>query len=481
MVRVRFAPSPTGNLHIGTLRTALFSWLYARHHKGVFVLRIEDTDTERSESHFEDNIHEGLRWFGLSVDEGPFEGGQYGPYRQSERMVDGLYQRYADQLLSEGKAYRCFETDAQLDAERELASQQGIPYKYSRTSLYLSEAEIQQKLADKVPYTIRFKMPDKGDLVYTDMIRDIISFDLSLISDFVIIKSDGSPTYNFAVVVDDFLMKITHVIRGEDHISNMPRQLLLFEAFGQTPPAYAHLPMILGPDKSKLSKRHGATSITDYRDMGYLSDSLFNFLSLLGWSPKGEKELMTREEIAEQFGIDRVNKANAVFDIVKLNWMNGQYLRALSDDEYCTLIEDFLSSESRVALSQLLPQIKQHALLSVKGNLTVLADINTYLRVFFKSDDQYQVDILQFSFGEQDKQVLALFLQKLQRLSDVVSSEDVDRLMSEVVAETGFGKGKVFKPIRLAVSAEGTGPHIGDLIVIIGKQRICNRLSLVLA
>lgn len=478
MVRVRFAPSPTGNLHIGTLRTALFSWLYAKHHKGVFVLRIEDTDMERSESQYEDNIIEGLNWFGLTVDEGPLEGGDYGPYRQSERMADGLYQRYADKLLLEGKAYRCFETDAELDAERELASQQGIPYKYSRKSLALSESEIQEKIANNVPYTIRFRMPDQGSLTYNDMIRDDITFDLALISDFVIIKSDGSPTYNFAVVVDDILMAITHVIRGEDHISNMPRQLVLFEAFGATPPAFAHLPMILGPDKAKLSKRHGATSITEYRDLGYLSSALFNFLSLLGWSPKGEKELLTSDEIIEQFGIERVNRANAVFDIVKLNWMNGQYLRALSDDQFLVLVSDFLTSESRIALHQMPTELQRLAVLAIRGNLTVLSDINSFLRVFTKTDVSYREDLDQFEFVDSDKQVLTLFAEKLSGV-DYVSSTVVDTLMAEIVSETGFGKGKVFKPIRLAVSAEANGPHIGDLVTVLGKETVLARIAVV--
>ncbi len=480
MVRVRFAPSPTGNLHIGTLRTALFSWLYARHFGGVFVLRIEDTDTERSETQYEVNIFEGLSWFGLSVDEGPLEGGEYGPYRQSERMVNGLYDRYAAQLLQEGKAYRCFETDAELEAERERAAQQGLPYKYSRKSLYLSESEIQQKLDAKVPFTIRFKMPDKGDLVYTDLIRDLISFDLSLISDFVMVKSDGSPTYNFAVVVDDILMKITHVIRGEDHISNMPRQLLLFEAFGETPPAFAHLPMILGPDKSKLSKRHGATSITEYRDIGYLSESLFNFLALLGWSPKGEKEIMTVQEIVDQFDIDRVNKANAVFDIVKLNWMNGQYLRTLSKDRYLELVDSFLSAENRAVLQGFTSSARGEALCSILGNLTVLSDINSVISVYTKSEDSYRSDLVSFPFSDSDNDVLRLFSAKLSGLSGDLLPSSVDDILAQIVSETGLGKGKVFKPIRLAVSAEAMGPHIGDLVTVLGKDRVVSRLNSIL-
>jgi len=275
MTRVRFAPSPTGNLHIGTLRTAIFAWLFAKQQKGSFILRIEDTDLQRSKPEYEDNIYEGLDWVKIVPDEGPKEGGEFGPYRQSERIERGLYQTYANQLLESGKAYYCFCTEEELKAERDAAIAGGKPYVYEGKYRDLSLEEAKKRVEAGDPYSIRFKLPKDGNLVYRDEIRGDISFDLALIGDFVILKSDGSPSYNFAVVIDDALMKITHVIRGEDHISNMPKQLCLFDAFGFEWPKFAHLPMILGPDKSKLSKRHGATSITDYRDEGFFTTSFF--------------------------------------------------------------------------------------------------------------------------------------------------------------------------------------------------------------
>ena len=323
-IRVRFAPSPTGNLHIGTLRAALFNWLYAKSQGGTFILRIEDTDYERSESKYEQNILDGLDWLALNVDEGPIQGGDYGPYRQSERIDQQIYQQYAQKLLDKGLAYYCFLTPEDIQKEKESAIKSGIPYMHSRQSLEMTPDEVQKCLNEGKPYAIRFKMTQDRAITHHDEIRGSIEFDCSLLSDFVLIKSDGTPSYNFAVVVDDALMNISHVIRGEDHISNMPRQLAIYEALSFDIPIFAHLPMILGPDKSKLSKRHGATSVTEYKDRGFLKESILNYLALLGWSPKGEQEMMSFDDLCNQFTLDRVHKAGAVFDIQKLMWMNGQ-------------------------------------------------------------------------------------------------------------------------------------------------------------
>ena len=283
--KLRFAPSPTGNLHIGSVRTAIFNWVWAQALNATLVLRIEDTDGERSKKAFEDNIMDGLDWLGLSFDEGPHQPEGDMKYRQSERMREKVYEPYIQQLLSSGDAYYCFETDDELDQERKEADNKGIPYVYSRKSLSYTPEEVAQKLSDGIPWTIRFKVPQDRTIIVNDVIRGDIAFESNLLSDFIIVRSDGSPTYNFVVVVDDHDMGITHVVRGEDHISNTPRQIMLYEAFGWDVPQFAHLPIILGSDRSKLSKRHGAKSVSEYRDEGFVADALINYLSLLGWSP----------------------------------------------------------------------------------------------------------------------------------------------------------------------------------------------------
>ena len=311
--RVRFAPSPTGDLHVGSVRTALFNWAYAKVNGGSFVLRIEDTDAKRSTRAFENNILEGLDWLGLKPDEGPIEGGEFGPYRQSERIEAGLYQKIANKLIEQGLAYYCFESEEELEAERLEAEAKKIPYVYSRKSLSYSEEEVKQKLNQGIKASVRFKVPDAGEICLEDMLRGTVRFDLSLFSDFMILKSDGNPSYNFAVVVDDIGMQISHVIRGEDHLSNTPKQWLIYEALGVKPPKFCHVPMILGQDRSKLSKRHGASAVTEYRDQGFLAESMVNFMALLGWSHPEAKELFSLDELATRFSQKRLSKSNAIF------------------------------------------------------------------------------------------------------------------------------------------------------------------------
>jgi glutamyl-tRNA synthetase len=476
MVRVRFAPSPTGNLHIGTLRTALFNWLFARHHKGVFILRIEDTDLQRSEAQYETNILEGLEWLGLTVDEGPNEGGDYGPYRQSERIEQGAYKRKCEALLASGAAYYCFDTDEELEAEREEAKEKGVPYKYSRKALTLSEDQVKANLDSGMPYTIRFKMPDEGTLVYKDLIRGDIEFDLSLVSDFVIMKSDGSPAYNFACVVDDMDMAITHVIRGEDHISNMTRQLALFNAFGHEAPQFAHMPMILGPDKAKLSKRHGATSVTSYRDEGYLADAFFNFLTLLGWSPDSEEEFFSKEELIAQFGLERVSKSNAVFDSTKLTWMNGQYLRKISPEDFEVALAPYISEEVNAGLSKYTPEQRRNALYSVITNMSLMSEVNQYMDVYVRSEEEHALKVSELEFNESNIDVLTRFKAKVDVL-DVLTKDAFESILEEILDETGLGKGKVFLPVRLALSGQKQGPNMGDYAHVLGKELVVMRLQ----
>ncbi len=476
MTRVRFAPSPTGNLHIGTLRTALFAWLYAKSTNGQFVLRIEDTDQERSEAHYETSILEGLDWMGLTIDEGPTTGGNYGPYRQSERMAAGLYQKMAQELLDKGQAYYCFDTPEELELERQAAINAKKPYVYSRNALTLSPAEVQDKLAAKKPYTIRFKMPDSGTLKYTDLIRGEVAFELNLIGDFVIMKSDGSPSYNFAVVVDDIGMAISHVVRGEDHISNMPRQLCLYDAFQQQWPLFAHMPMILGADKSKLSKRHGATNVIEYKQQGYLADALFNFLALLGWSPEGEAELLSRSAIKSQFSLDRISKSNAVFDTEKLNWMNGQYIRQLDQVSLMSECMPYVSSEVQEKLQLYTDVDQQKALVSIQDNLETLLQVNEYLDVYIMTDDQFQSQLQTIKWQPTDRDVIKHLTDQFHHC-DEWNSTSIIRIIDNTMSELSLGKGKVMKPLRLVTTAQSAGPYIVDILDVFGKEKTLQRLS----
>ncbi|MBT5856631.1 glutamate--tRNA ligase [bacterium] len=474
-MRVRFAPSPTGNLHIGSVRTALFNWVYAHKIKGKVVLRIEDTDLKRSEPQFETNILEGLKWLGLDMDEGPESPGDTGPYRQSERMETSFYKSYVDQLLTDGKAYYCFETAEELEAEKEAAELSGVAYQYSGKALSLSPEEIKSKLDLGTSYTVRFHIPENQKVTVPDMIRGDVVFDSDLLSDFIIQKSDGSPTYNFAVVVDDITMAISHVIRGEDHLSNTPRQILLYEALNAKVPQFAHLPIILGPDRSKLSKRHGAKSVTEYREEGYLADTLINYLSLLGWAPPEGREILTRTELVDLFDIGRVSKSGAVFDVTKLKWMNGMYIRRLSEEALLEAVTPFISEDLQSKLVKYSDSQRQAMVVAVRDNLELLSDVNAYLEVFSLSFEAYCTKIAALSFSESDIKVQQLAYDAIDSSSDL-DSQFVGTLLDDIIEQTGLGKGKVFKPLRLATSGFGSGPALGDYIPILGKDVVLERL-----
>src|SRR3954468_839115 len=331
-MRVRFAPSPTGQLHVGNARTALFNWLLARGHDGTFILRIEDTDVERSTKQSEESILDDLRWLGLEWDEGPDVGGSGGPYRQSERLH--LYSSYANELLAGGHAYYCFCAPQKLEDDRRKDLAAGRPPKYRGTCRSLSPEDARRRIEAGERGVIRFRVPEHGDVAFQDLVRGDVTFSTDVIGDFVIVRSDGHPAYNFAVVVDDALMEITHVIRGEDHISNTPRQVLLYRALGFTPPQFAHLALVMGPDHTPLSKRHGATSVAEFRLRGYLPEALVNYLALIGWSPGASaadpgtnEELLPVAELARRFAIEDVGHSAGIFDIEKLSWMNRHYMK----------------------------------------------------------------------------------------------------------------------------------------------------------
>ncbi len=472
-IRVRFAPSPTGNLHIGTLRTAIFNWLYAKNKKGKFVLRIEDTDLARSERQFEESIFQGLNWLGLIPNEGPENPGNFGPYRQSERINQGLYLKYAEKLIESGSAYYCFCTDEDLDNERKIADSKSIPYVYSQKCLKLSQSEINDKLKQKIPYTIRFKINTTTPIIVNDLIKGKIEFDPKLLSDFVIIKSDKTPSYNFAVVIDDYLMQISHVIRGEDHISNTARQIQIYESLKARLPNFAHLPMILGPDKAKLSKRHGATSVIEYKNQGYLAEAILNYLSLLGWSPPNEKEILTKDELVQLFSLEKINKANAIFDVAKLNWMNGQYIRKLDKDALFLRVKEFINPDYLKLDEKILTEM----IFSIKDNLNFLIEVNDYLTVYFLTEKEYQENIQKFTFTETDKTVIELFYQALLKNETELNFDNLTQIIKLIQTQTGFKNVMIFKPLRLIITGVEKGPHILEFCQIKGKAFLIQRLK----
>lgn len=479
-MRLRFAPSPTGNLHIGSVRTALFNWVYARHAKGELVLRIEDTDMQRSKPEFEANILEGLSWLGLTADEGPENPGAVGPYRQSERISEGTYQRHAEQLISSGHAYYCFATEEELTAEREAAEKSGRPYVYSGASLKLSPDEVEAKLAANEPRTIRLRVPEgRGDIVIDDQVRGEIRFDSALLGDFIIMKSDGSAAYNFAVVVDDIEMKITDIVRGEDHISNTPRQVLVYEAFGASVPKFAHLPIILGPDKSKLSKRHGAKSVSEYKEAGFLPEAIVNYLSLLGWTPADGQEFMDRDDLIQKFDLSRISKSGAVFDHQKLVWMNGQYVRKMDLDVFVTAVGPFLSSASTALLDAYDAAAQQVIYQTVQAGVALLPDINDQLEVFSQDLTAFKARLSELKWQDEMASVLRLFMEKISDLPDFTESV-VDGVIESILSDTGLGKGKVLKPLRMATSGLGSGPHLPALISLLGQSIVLERVTYVL-
>lgn len=473
MMRVRFAPSPTGNLHIGTLRTALFNQLFAKAQGATTVLRIEDTDLARSNPAYETSIMAGLAWMGLTPDEGPHHEGAYGPYRQSERTA--FYRAAADRLLASGHAYFCFCSTADLEAERADADAQKKPYVYSGKCRHLSVEIRDAYLAQKRPYTYKFHVPTAGEIMVSDLIRGDIVFESRLIGDFVMMKSDGMPSYNFAVVVDDIHMAITHVIRGEDHISNTPKQIALFHALGATVPAFAHLPMILGPDKSKLSKRHGATNVTEYREQGFLAEAMFNYLSLLGWSSPDDKEIMTPDETFARFSLDRVSKSGAVFDLTKLTWMNGQYIRAMSSFDFYQAVRPFMTEDNCQAMASLTEKQWEDACFSVRDNVETLIQINDYMRVYTMTEAAFQAAITSLTWQATDMTVIAAFAAGWEAHAPT-TADAIDGLIATIVTQTGLGKGKVYKPIRLATSGLGTGPHIAAYLHVFGHEKVLRRL-----
>ena len=471
-VRVRIAPSPSGNLHIGTARTALFNYLFAKKVGGKYVLRIEDTDLDRSSEAYKQNIFDSLKALGLNWDEGPDVGGPYGPYKQSERF--DIYPKFAQKLIDMGYAYECFCSNEDLDKEHEIAEQKKIPYKYSRKCLNLTQEEKDALKAKGIVPSIRFKVPYK-ELVFNDMVKGELKFDTSLIGDFAIMKSNGTPTYNFAVVVDDMLMKISHVIRGEDHISNTPKQILIYEALGAPIPQFGHLGMILAPDRSKLSKRHGATAVSDFIKEGYLTEALLNFVALLGWAPSDSQEIKNVDEIAADFRIHEVSSSNSIFEYEKLNWMNGQYIKHMDISKLTDLALPFLNmyDTSKYDRKQL-----EHIIEVTREPITLLKDLVNDTQYFFEKP-KYD-DVKEILEGEVAKVVLPKFLDEVQGY-DFNNEEQIHDKLGELRAyfkeNNGFKPKETMWAIRSALTGRTRGADMVATIQILGKDEVVERLK----
>lgn len=467
-VRVRFAPSPTGELHIGGARTALFNYLVARANKGTFILRIDDTDLERSRPEYTEGLINSMRWLGLDWDEGP--------YFQSQRLEE--YNRAAARLLEEDKAYHCYCTPEELTAGREAARKAGKPYLYPGTCRDLPQEEARAYLAAGRSAVVRLRVPDRGETVVRDLIRGEVRFDNSTLDDFIIIKSNGLPTYNFASVVDDALMQITDVIRGEEHLSNTPRQQLCIEALGYEVPRYAHVPMILAPDRSKLSKRHGATSVEEFRDRGYLPQALLNYIALLGWSP-GEEEIVSLSEMVLLFSLERVNKTAAIYDTTKLTWMNGNYLREAPLDRLAENALPFFEAEGLLKAPVAGEELNyfKKVVDTVRDRVKTLSELAEASTYFYRDEFSYDPKGVEKHFRKEGSADLLRRAAGLLRNFEPFNLESIETAYRSLSEELGISTGRLIHPTRLAISGRTMGPGLFDIIVLLGREKTVSRLE----
>jgi glutamyl-tRNA synthetase len=474
-VRVRFAPSPTGMLHVGGARTALFNYLFARHHGGTFILRIEDTDRERSTEESVGAIFEGLTWLGLDWDEGPGKDGAHGPYFQSERLAG--YTEAAARLVADGKAYRCFCSPEALKARRDAALKRGEPPKYDRTCLALAAGESEARAAGGVAHALRYRMPDEGETTWNDVVRGDVTFQNGTLDDLVIVRADGHPTYNFAAVVDDAAMEISHVIRGDDHISNTPRQLRLYEALGLAVPIFGHVPMILGPDGTRLSKRHGAQSVTDFRDAGYLTEALVNFLALLGWAYDGEREMFTLQELGEAFTLERCSKNPAIFNYDKLEWMNGEYFRALPIERRAAMVAEHLRVTNALPPASYADRGELERAVAAVGDRMKrpqqFLDYAAYLFVERVEPESGPWEELLAKPGAPAR--LRSFAGLLENAPSI-EHDALDQTSRALAKEEGVKFGDMVMPARIALTGKKVSPGIFDVIALLGRDRTVQRL-----
>ncbi|MNO74890.1 Glutamate--tRNA ligase [compost metagenome] len=477
-VRVRYAPSPTGHLHIGNARTALFNYLFARHHGGKFIVRIEDTDVKRNVEGGEENQLTYLKWLGIDWDESIDVGGEYGPYRQTERL--DIYRKYWQDLLDRGLAYRCYCTEEELEQEREEQTARGETPRYSGKHRDLTPEQCAAFEAEGRVPSIRFRVPEGRTFTFDDLVKGPISFESDVSGDFVIVKKDGIPTYNFAVVLDDYLMKITHVLRGEDHVSNTPRQLMIYDAFGWEPPRFGHMTLIVGDNHKKLSKRDESVIqfIEQYDSLGYLPEALFNFIALLGWSPEGEEEIFTKEELISIFDASRLSRSPAVFDKQKLAHLNNHYIKNADPDRIAALAIPHLQKASRLP-GNLAPEQEAWAKSLValyQEQMVSASDIVELSEMFFRADLGLEEEGAAVLAEEQVNTVLNAFLGKVEVLEEF-TPENIAARIKEVQKETGVkGKG-LFMPIRVALTGQTHGRDLNQTIYLLGKDRTIERLK----
>ncbi len=478
-VRVRYAPSPTGNLHIGGARTALFNYLFARHHNGKFIVRIEDTDIERNIEGGELSQLENLKWLGMDYDESVDIGGPYAPYRQMERL--DIYTKHAEEMMEKGHAYKCFCTPEELEADREAQKERGVAAPmYNGKCRHLSAEEVKAKEDAGLSYTIRMRVPENVTYSFNDLVRGPVSFESKDVGDWVLVKANGIPTYNYAVVLDDYMMKITHVFRGEEHLSNTPKQLMVFDVFGWEYPEYGHMTLIINENRKKLSKRDESIIqfVAQYKDLGYLPEAMFNFFALLGWSPEGEEEIFTKEEFIKIFDVNRLSKSPSMFDKQKLTWMNNQYIKQLPLEKVVELALPHLQKEG------LLPQELSEEQLEWATKLIALyhdqmsygAEIVELSTLFFNDELAYNEEALEVLAGEQVPEVMAAFKAQLEGMESFTAS-DIKGAIKAVQKETGHKGKNLFMPIRVVTTGQTHGPELGDAISLIGKEKVIERVA----
>ncbi len=470
-VRVRIAPSPTGFFHVGSARTALYNWLFARHHKGKFILRVEDTDVERSSKNMIQVILDGLCWLGLNWDEGP--------YCQSERYT--IYENYAQKLVDKRHAYYCYCSPEELEREKQEAYKNKIDWQYDRRCLHLSPAERAQKEKAHVPKAMRFLVPDRS-VAFDDIIHKQIRREAKDIEDFVIMRPNNTPTYNFACVVDDHEMGISHVIRAVEHITNTPKQILLYEALGFLKPEFAHLPLILGEDKKKLSKRHGAVSLMTYRDQGFMPEAMVNYLALLGWSPGNDREIMEISELIDSFALERINPANAVFDVKRLEWMNGQYIYRLTDEELLTRLKPYIINAQLMKAEEFdergiwLLKLCQN----IKKRLKLLSDINKVGRYFFLEDFEYDKHALSKHLNDATFTLIKNFLGEMQNI-EPFRAQSIEQTLRDFAAVNNMKTKEIIHPLRVFVTGREGGPGLFETLELVGKERCIERIQRILS
>lgn len=470
--RVRIAPSPSGTLHVGSAHTALFNWLFARQQGGVFVLRFEDTDRSRSSDESARAICAGLRWLGLQWDEGAEVGGPYGPYFQTQRLP--LYEEAAARLLAAGAAYECYCTPAELEERRAQARREGRPPKYDGRCRNLSPAERDRLRGEGRRPALRLRLPAPEQLVVHDLIYGDVTFDTAELDDFVIVKGDGLPAYNFAVVVDDVNMRISHVIRGDEHLSNTPKQVLIYRALGYAMPAFAHVPLILGRDRSKLSKRHGSTSVDDFRERGFLPETLVNYLALLGWSAPDGREVLSAGELVAAFRLERVSRSAAVYDEEKMAWLNGQYLRRLPPAEVCRRATTWLDAAG-LPWRDADPAWLDEVIVAVRERVRTLAELPEAIGYFFKAPERFDPDGIKRHMRPETPVLLEEAAERLAALPEwsAAAAEAAYRALAE---ERGVKAAVIIHPTRLALTGRTVGPSLFHIVELLGRDESCQRL-----